>query len=384
MNNLAYSKNGDTVTDVYPLYMAQGEELDLLIAEYDAMLEKLLTLGSSDWSDLQIVLFYHDYLTAHYEYDLNYEIYDAFEFLKNKKGVCLAYTLVFGELMKHYNVPCTYVESNNLNHIWNAVFVDGFWYHLDVTSDDPLYSGTKPHDNPGWVGRTHCLVGSKTNDTFNFSSTPNDMIYGAPVPISSENHPKYELWFQSNTRFLELNGHFYGIIKDQFKQRVFLSLIDFDQGSYTPLLELDRFWHSATGEICGGNHSFLCTDGKLLYYNNEDEVFSYDPDTKISTVLASENTDEQIYGLRLEDGVLAVYTAPNSTAVRNVFYVEIGSVLRGDVDEDLAITIADVTALLKYLADADSCAVNKNLADIDADESITIADVTELLSILAK
>ena len=38
--------------------------------------------------------------------------------------------------LNYYNIPNFKVVSSN--HIWNAVYLDGNWYHLDLTWDDPV------------------------------------------------------------------------------------------------------------------------------------------------------------------------------------------------------------------------------------------------------
>lgn len=56
--------------------------------------------------------------------------------------------------------------------------------------------------------------------------------------------------------------------------------------------------------------------------------------------------------------------------------------LRGDVDKDDAITIADVTALIDYLLSGDASSIDLVAADCDQDSAISIADVTSLIDYL--
>ena len=44
------------------------------------------------------------------------------------------------------------VPSNEMNHVWNLLKIDGQWYHMDVTWDDPV------PDQPGIVIYTHFLM----------------------------------------------------------------------------------------------------------------------------------------------------------------------------------------------------------------------------------
>ena len=56
--------------------------------------------------------------------------------------------------------------------------------------------------------------------------------------------------------------------------------------------------------------------------------------------------------------------------------------LRGDVDGDGSVNIADVTALIDYLLSGDATGVNLDMADCDLDGEINIADVTSLIDYL--
>ena len=56
--------------------------------------------------------------------------------------------------------------------------------------------------------------------------------------------------------------------------------------------------------------------------------------------------------------------------------------LRGDVNDDEAVTIADVSALIDYLLTEDATGVNLGNADCNLDESVNIADVSALIDYL--
>ena len=55
------------------------------------------------------------------------------------------------------------------------------------------------------------------------------------------------------------------------------------------------------------------------------------------------------------------------------------SFLRGDVDDDGGITIADVTALVDYILSKDANGINLDAADCDQDGEIGISDITALV-----
>ena len=56
--------------------------------------------------------------------------------------------------------------------------------------------------------------------------------------------------------------------------------------------------------------------------------------------------------------------------------------LRGDVNDDTQVTIADVSALIDYLLTEDATGINLGNADCNLDEGVTIADVSALIDYL--
>jgi hypothetical protein len=58
--------------------------------------------------------------------------------------------------------------------------------------------------------------------------------------------------------------------------------------------------------------------------------------------------------------------------------------MRGDVNNDGNVSIADVTALIDYLLNHDASAINLGNADCNLDENISIADVTALIDYLLR
>ena len=87
----------------------------------------------------------------------------------------------------------------------------------------------------------------------------------------------------------------------------------------------------------------------------------------------------------LTNGATGVYTDMyvNQANKRKLGeYDEVPAGLRGDVNNDQAVTIADVTALIDYLLNHDASAINLDNANCNLDEGISIADVTALIDYL--
>ena len=112
----------------------------------DKEVEKALSCVSGNMSDTEKVIAIHDYLaeTVTYDYDhyKNHTIpataYTAYGALVLKSCVCCGYAEAMKLLMDKVGIPCVKVTSSKMNHAWNMVQLDGEWYHVDVTWDDPV------------------------------------------------------------------------------------------------------------------------------------------------------------------------------------------------------------------------------------------------------
>lgn len=111
---------------------------------------------TDDMSDIEKVKAIHDWIIANIAYDTEKEKKmnngeevsgtDS-ETLINGKGVCAEFALLFDRFMKLLNIESIYIIgtaanfgekfSVATNHAWNMVKIDGNWYHVDVTWDNP-------------------------------------------------------------------------------------------------------------------------------------------------------------------------------------------------------------------------------------------------------
>lgn len=132
-----YRHSLNVVISIKPDYLFTGDELAEKQSEYEAMLNALLERISPDASDLEKILAVNDLLCLGFSYEEEPDIFDAYHFLKDKKGVCQSYTLTATALFNRLGIESTYAQSETMNHIWNLVRLDGEWYHLDITWNDP-------------------------------------------------------------------------------------------------------------------------------------------------------------------------------------------------------------------------------------------------------
>ena len=83
----------------------------------------------------------HDYIVDHVSYDPNQNTsLTAYNALVEGTAVCGGYTESFMTLLTMAGIENTTIagSAGSQSHVWNAVKLDGKWYHVDVTWDDPI------------------------------------------------------------------------------------------------------------------------------------------------------------------------------------------------------------------------------------------------------
>lgn len=88
----------------------------------------------------------HDWIIYNSAYDTSYTYYSPEGILFHGKGVCNAYALTFNMMCEAVGVQSVTVAGTATDrnsgttgsHAWNLVNLNGKWYHVDTTWDDPL------------------------------------------------------------------------------------------------------------------------------------------------------------------------------------------------------------------------------------------------------
>lgn len=102
--------------------------------------------GYSNYEKIRNV---HNWIIDNVKYDANAEEpYSILGALIEGKAVCEGYARSFKYIMDNLQIPCVLVSGTGTNsqgetesHAWNYVQLDGKWYAIDVTWDDPVIVG---------------------------------------------------------------------------------------------------------------------------------------------------------------------------------------------------------------------------------------------------
>ncbi len=101
----------------------------------------LATVNPKSMTDFEKVKFVNDYIVKNTEYstETNASPHSAYAVVQENKGVCQGYALLALKMLQELGGETKYVvgEVYTGGHAWNLVKVDGEWYHLDTTWNDP-------------------------------------------------------------------------------------------------------------------------------------------------------------------------------------------------------------------------------------------------------
>ena len=125
------------------------EQIDNAIIKVEQVKNQIIANKTGNtYQDIKMV---HDYLVDNLEYDTSISrphIYTIYGALINKVCVCEGYARAFKYIMDSLNIPCVMVmgegtnsQGQRENHAWNYVQLDGRWFAIDATWDDPVVQG---------------------------------------------------------------------------------------------------------------------------------------------------------------------------------------------------------------------------------------------------
>ncbi len=158
--NIETTTRGENST--YNVYINSGNEANYLAEEFDSKeaIDQAITqieqvknqiVQNKTGNTYQDIKMVHDYLVDNIGYDSSLSkqnIYNIYGALVNRECVCEGYARAFKYLLDELNIPCVMVigtgtnsQGETENHAWNYVQLNGNWYAVDTTWDDPVVIG---------------------------------------------------------------------------------------------------------------------------------------------------------------------------------------------------------------------------------------------------
>ncbi len=181
--NWQWSSQGDTAeltfSAVYRTTLKQEKAVDEKIA---GILDSLNLENKTEYQKVKAI---HDYIIKKTSYDQSLEKHSAYDALINKSAVCEGYALAAYRLFTEAGIKCRIITgyAGGAAHAWNIVSVNGKWYNIDLTWDDPITNTGKP-----MLSYDYFLKNAKDFSDHTRDNEYNTSAFLKKYPIAKENY----------------------------------------------------------------------------------------------------------------------------------------------------------------------------------------------------
>ena len=142
--NLSVTVDGLNMITINVNKIYSETEIDSVNSMIDYFIENNI---NSDMSDYDKIKLFHDYVINNIKYDSNFKLdtdkktypthpYSAYGAMIEQKATCNGYSDVMAIYLNKLGIKNYKISTEE--HVWNYVYLDDNWYHLDLTWDDPI------------------------------------------------------------------------------------------------------------------------------------------------------------------------------------------------------------------------------------------------------
>lgn len=195
LDSMFYSRPNDFFSQKLT-YRFSREEAAAMQQEIDVRVNEIFSSFGPDTSDYEKLLRFHDELVLGCTFregeKYSNTVYGA---LVAGQAQCEGYALAYEYLCRRAGIECFTVTGSSPQgaaHAWNMVKLEGMWYHVDCTWDDPILT---PEDKD-FVRHYYFLVSD--SDIIGVTHIPDGTYYTYPICSSRENYYKREGFFASS------------------------------------------------------------------------------------------------------------------------------------------------------------------------------------------
>ncbi|MBQ8228740.1 MAG: hypothetical protein IJZ88_06985 [Clostridia bacterium] len=142
----------DDLCYLKPNYTMSPPQQRVMLNTLDSVCNSILSHIDTDADDFEKELFIHDYIVNNCTYDSAVALSSStpYSCLVDGLSACEGYSKAAKLLLEKAGLECytvsgqaTSTDGKTEGHMWNIVNIDGAYYHLDVTWDDPTNQSGK-------------------------------------------------------------------------------------------------------------------------------------------------------------------------------------------------------------------------------------------------
>ncbi len=129
---------GSSYKVTYEFSYLESNEQTKVVNEQVKEIIKLLDLEyKTEYEKIKLI---HDYIITNSVYDISTNQNTAYDCLIERTSACQGYAALTYKMMEEAGIPCRIISGSGLKepHAWNIVKLEGLWYNIDCTWDDPV------------------------------------------------------------------------------------------------------------------------------------------------------------------------------------------------------------------------------------------------------
>ena len=305
--------------NILPNYTYSAEEVEVMLADFYSKADEYLAYVDDSMDDFTKALVLHDRLAINNYYSIwsaDGTVYSSnYTFMVEGWGRCENYAECYAYLLAQVGIKSEIINSNEMKHEWMKIKLDGsdYYYNVDLTFDDGTYNGVA---RPDRASHSYFLLSDeefqKTDPDTNRNQTHHDYEY---INESDDAYDEYDNLHKLNNPFFYVNGELYTLYKSGGKG--YIAVYDHTTDTFDNRLEINDMWSAGGDYYWNGNFSGIAEYDGLLYYNGENCVYTYDPETGENKKFLDNifNDGNQLYSLYISGDTLMCYAAesPNVT-----------------------------------------------------------------------
>lgn len=136
-------RGGQTVLQLYSVY--SPDQCDAAVQRLNSVVSSVINSMPSGLSQFNREEYFFNYIVNHCTYDNaavtdsgRWQAFTSYGALVDGSAVCEGYSRAMQLLAGYAGITCTLIRgsSDGVGHMWNAILINGSWYHLDVTWSD--------------------------------------------------------------------------------------------------------------------------------------------------------------------------------------------------------------------------------------------------------
>lgn len=142
---------------IKPSYLYTEEQIEQIEKKLDEIVAEIINDNDDNRTRIRKM---HDYIINNTRYDIvrtntgqsQYQSHNAYGLFLENYAICNGYTDAMAIYLSRLNINnykistlAEMINDSDYGHVWNALFLDGEWLHLDLTWDDPVSDDGKDY-----------------------------------------------------------------------------------------------------------------------------------------------------------------------------------------------------------------------------------------------